>query len=285
MMFCVNPILHTQTKTASSVWFPLQIGNEWTYTDGFQTFTEKIVDTTRINGKLFYGLSGDSSYISIWYRSSNESLYIAIHPSKDTIETLLYNFTGKIGDSITTPFSIFACNFGNPIILVGKNDTIITPSGIYTGCYHFKHYPKHCTDSGLWDSWIAKGVGIVKSIVDNISGAQTYTLVSLKLTTIEQNPSENFTPENYLFNNYPNPFNPTTTITFDLSVEMNTVVQIYDIFGKTVTTLFDGRLLPGKHSFKWNGADRNGVSVSSGVYFYRLEVNGFSKTRKMLLLR
>ena len=86
--------------------------------------------------------------------------------------------------------------------------------------------------------------------------------------------------------NYHNLFNPQTTISFSLSHSSMVNLSIYDINGRLVNSLSNsGKLNAGIHSIKWDSKDSFGQSVTSGVYFYKLEVDGLSQTRKMLLLR
>jgi FlgD Ig-like domain len=91
----------------------------------------------------------------------------------------------------------------------------------------------------------------------------------------------------YQLSNYPNPFNPTTTITFSLNTEIaeNTELVIYNLKGQKVKQLVSDQLVAGQHSVVWNGLDDSGKSVSSGVYFYKLKSGDFEKTKKMLLLK
>ncbi len=94
------------------------------------------------------------------------------------------------------------------------------------------------------------------------------------------------TPTGYaLEGNYPNPFNPATTIRF--SVERREVVKlaVYDVLGRRVATLFNGKAAPGSHSVQWNGRDDLGRPVASGTYFYRLEIEGERQARRMILLK
>jgi hypothetical protein len=85
--------------------------------------------------------------------------------------------------------------------------------------------------------------------------------------------------------NFPNPFNPETVISFSLDKPGDITLAVYDVLGRTVTTLYQGYLATGQHQFRWNGADGNGQSVASGVYFYRLSSDQISLTRKMALLK
>ena len=91
---------------------------------------------------------------------------------------------------------------------------------------------------------------------------------------------------NALAQNYPNPFNPTTTILFSLAERGRVVLKVFDVSGRLVRTLADATLSAGAlHRIEWDGRDEGGVSVASGVYFYRLVTGGFNSTRKMVLLK
>ncbi|HPI42896.1 MAG TPA: FlgD immunoglobulin-like domain containing protein [Candidatus Cloacimonas acidaminovorans] len=89
-----------------------------------------------------------------------------------------------------------------------------------------------------------------------------------------------------LHQNYPNPFNPETTISFTLKdTTLSLKLNIYNIKGQLVKTLYDGALQKGQHSFVWNGTDETNCQVSSGVYFYRLSNGKESRQRKMVLMK
>ena len=94
------------------------------------------------------------------------------------------------------------------------------------------------------------------------------------------------TPEEYsLSDAYPNPFNPTTTLSFCVKTEGYINLSIYDITGRLVSTLVDGNMERGYHSMVWNGLDSNGNAVSSGMYFYALQGEGVYITKKMMLMK
>jgi hypothetical protein len=84
---------------------------------------------------------------------------------------------------------------------------------------------------------------------------------------------------------YPNPFNPSTTISFDLPEAMHVSLGIYDVQGKRVASLVNGTREAGASSVLWDGRDSQGVSLASGVYFYRLEAGGRVLTRRLVLVK
>ena len=102
----------------------------------------------------------------------------------------------------------------------------------------------------------------------------------------EEEPSNNFTPTCATLNgNYPNPFNPTTTISFSLPKESKIELSVFNIKGQKVKTLANTEFDRGNHSFVWNGKNDEEQHVSSGMYFYKISVNGNQKTNKMLMLK
>jgi len=94
-----------------------------------------------------------------------------------------------------------------------------------------------------------------------------------------------------LMQNYPNPFNPTTRIAFTIhgggatTSDSRVRLDIYNVLGQKVTTLVESHLAPGHYEFEWDGRDRGGNTMASGLYFYRLQADGRAETKKMVLLK
>lgn len=88
-----------------------------------------------------------------------------------------------------------------------------------------------------------------------------------------------------LRNNYPNPFNPSTLIAFDVAKAENVTIEVYNIRGQKVRTLVNDHYAPGKYSVVWYGDDDNGREVASGVYFYKMSTDSYSNIKKMLLMK
>jgi hypothetical protein len=93
-------------------------------------------------------------------------------------------------------------------------------------------------------------------------------------------------PERFrLEQNFPNPFNPTTNVSFALPNRESVRLKVYDILGKLVFTLVDREMGSGTYTVSWDGKDLNGSKVTGGVYFYRLEAGSFTAVKKMLMVK
>ena len=149
---------------------------------------------------------------------------------------------------------------------------------------------------GLWKlpngNFLATGLGVFE--VDGVTGALVRTIVSGSLlynfysisvfdpdlvtgTTEEINT----VPSDYkLYNNYPNPFNPATTIKFSIPKKDHVKLTVYDALGRVVSELVNGTKEAGTYEVNYNAS-----SLASGIYFYKLETTGFSEVKKMMLLK
>jgi hypothetical protein len=88
-----------------------------------------------------------------------------------------------------------------------------------------------------------------------------------------------------LVQNYPNPFNPSTTINYQIPRAGHVDLSIYDVSGRLIKTLVNGDRSEGLHTVTWDGKDNMGVSVASGIYFYKMKSGQFVETKRMVLLR
>jgi hypothetical protein len=115
-------------------------------------------------------------------------------------------------------------------------------------------------------------------------------MICPKSTSVEEE-EEIITPKDFeLFQNHPNPFNPSTKIEFRVqSLEFreprHTTLKIYNILGQKVRTLVDEPKRPGSYEVIWDGKDEKGKDVSSGIYFYQLKLGEITQTKRMILLK
>jgi hypothetical protein len=142
-------------------------------------------------------------------------------------------------------------------------DTAYTEASLLTGTYYYHVRPVYSVGEG--------------------APSDTLELQILPPPTTEEDLVS--TVVNTLYPNSPNPFNPSTTIAFDLAQAAHAQLKIYNLKGQLITRLLKADLAAGRHRLIWDGRDANNRPVASGVYLYRLEAEGYVETRKMLLMK
>ena len=119
---------------------------------------------------------------------------------------------------------------------------------------------------------------------DGTNGGDFWNFASDKLVMISVpagvSNNQNIIKSLKLYQNYPNPFNPSTSIKFDVVKAGEVKISVYDAAGKQVRTLVNGKFQQGTYETSFNGSDLN-----SGVYFYKITSNGFTETKRMLLIK
>jgi len=177
-------------------------------------------------------------------------------------------------------------------LLLKNNGSIgaITPVGLsyaYEGLELRKKFAKYFYSSSrlslgeiLDSTYHALIVNDQMKRLINIFGDPSLKLKYNTITGVGSNPTE--TPVKYfLSQNFPNPFNPTTLISFSLPQQSSVILKVYNIFGQEVATLISNKEMEiGNHEIEFDGSN-----LSSGMYFYRLTTNTFSETKKMILLK
>ena len=99
--------------------------------------------------------------------------------------------------------------------------------------------------------------------------------------TISISPISSEVPTQYnIFQNYPNPFNPTTKIKFDIPKLSYVLLTVFDVTGKAVEVLVNNKLSPGSYEYVFDAGKQ-----SSGVYFYRIQTDDYTETKRMLLVK
>jgi hypothetical protein len=125
---------------------------------------------------------------------------------------------------------------------------------------------------------------------NNFAAAQEFYERKLEMKflqrTMEASSVEESIPTTYqLYPNFPNPFNPTTDIRFDLPEAAHVQLRIYDLLGRTVRNLIEAEYTPGRHHLVWDGRDDHDRSLPSAIYLYELKAGSFQAQRKLLLLK
>ena len=212
----------------------------------------------------------------------------------------------------TTHFTHFT-SFGLPITILSTSDSIgiQLPEGVLAYQIQVKypvgsliiHNPSGKDDltlihndesSGVFTILVRKGEEKSMSLPVKAMGRGADIKISIRAVgrdgEIISQGTESFhvegIPEQYtLHQNYPNPFNPTTTILYDVPQDSKVSLYIYDLLGRQIRTLINQDISAGYHEAIWDAKDDMGRSVSGGLYIYRIQAGGFSKTMKMVLLK
>lgn len=227
----------------------------------------------------------------------NQGVQDTAHYGHSTPAEALFRFPVTFGDSLqqtsTITDSVFvsnsyisrAANTITSTVVVDGYGTLKLPGGFSQSCLRvrFKEQPpysalefRYITASGLWlnvssnNSQPDTGVVQLKE-VPLILYNSPITAVSVGIAR-----PNNFT----LRQNFPNPFNPTTTISFSLPTRSFVSLKVFDTLGREVSILLSEELSPGTYSRQWNAA-----GLPSSVYFYRLQAGPYVETKKTILLR
>ena len=187
------------------------------------------------------------------------------------------------------PFE-YSSEDGNLVLMVKKH--------FYEGVYSWENQFK-ASQIGSWEegNLLLSGIRVFDSDNDidleNLpTGADIFTVYSfdnliLKISTgdVSEDDLVMIPSVNKLLPNYPNPFNPTTTISFVNAREGNVQINVFNIKGQKVKNIVNEHFNAGSHSVSWDGKGTNGIEVSSGIYFYQMNMDGFTTTKRMVLIK
>ena len=130
----------------------------------------------------------------------------------------------------------------------------------------------------VWNHWVGCDLTTTDSFTAS-DGSIYFPPTTSSLNTVPPTTAS-------LYGNYPNPFNPATTIEFELPRPAAVDLNVFDLNGRLVRELVAGKHMDtGRHKVLWGGRDDSGRTVATGVYFYRLETGTFSQTKRMILLK
>jgi hypothetical protein len=223
----------------------------------------------------FTGGGGAERYIQC--RVSEEDPIIAVAPSD------LADFDTVLIDSSDTSDAFTVVNTGGGD-LIGTVTVDVPFSIVEGGSYDL--------DQGegqiIKIAFTPTSEGEVSRIVSFTGGGgaeRTVTGVGKTQTGVQELSDETHPSSFVLSQSYPNPFNPTTKIEFELPRSSPARIEIFNILGQKIRTLVDQYMKAGYKMVDWDGKDENGNDVSSGLYFYRLQAGEFTETKKMVLLR
>lgn len=126
---------------------------------------------------------------------------------------------------------------------------------------------------------------LIFGVLNTTNAAQDSVSITITIEPSVNIVEENIPTEYSLQNAYPNPFNPSTNIRYGLPEQAKVQLYIYDIFGRRINTLVDDQQQAGWYTVRWNGLNQFGHSVSTGVYFFRIQAGTFVEVKKMVYMK
>ncbi len=154
--------------------------------------------------------------------------------------------------------------------------------------YHVRKWSISASGGVVTSSSFCMKESALGGIAVGMSASNNYVLNSGMLIIDVDDPlfKQDALPKMFeLQQNFPNPFNPTTTIRYNLPKTSNVTVYIYNTVGQIVRKLNQPGQQPGSHQLTWDGKDETGQLLPSGVYMYQIEAEGFTDVKKMLLMK
>ncbi|HLP80568.1 MAG TPA: T9SS type A sorting domain-containing protein [Nitrosomonas sp.] len=295
MMVCIAQLSFAQNAPlvdTSYAVYPLQSGNVWQYYT-YDLIEGKIVweygwttkilgDTIMPDGKSYAIVKSDYYYLPDYERQEGPRVitYAGYYG-----QPILYDFSKSVGDTVYA------------VPLSGTQDSAVctVQSLYYDNIFNLERrtwqfYRTASRTSAFLADYVTDGVGL--TTVKAEAGLEFFLRgaiingVKYGLITDVKNKDPYVGPQEFiLYPNYPNPFNGSTTISFNLSFQQHVSLTIYDILGRCVTSLINSSMPSGFHKVIWNGKNDLGMEQPSGIYLYRLHCEHGDRQMKMLMVQ
>ncbi len=287
-VICSLSFGQSQVNTDSSPdpmdFYPYRVGDVWQYLNmpGWEYTTSTItrIDTVSAGIHLIYRDDSDIPFAkvdldnSIVYRNVGEDLWITSYKLADPLKSYW------IVDSLRNDWTYFYND--EPTQFLGQereSRRYLTFHDVPFGDTSSMYGTVTQLVDGLGEALIQYEIGEVRLTGCIINGVQYGVILSV------DDGQNTLIPEDIKLHVYPNPFNPTTTISYSLKSAGNVRLDIFNVRGQLVRSLINANQASGKHSVVWNGMDESNSAVSSGVYYYRMTTKDYTKTSKMLMIK
>jgi len=229
--------------------------------------------------KVTAGL-GDSDYVSA-FANLGSTVFAATqgygtYQSTDNGVTWTPVGSGLLNSDLSEPDLTSLVGNGTDHLYAGSQGS--SSAGVFTSTNSGTNW--HASTSGLTNKNVTSLAIVGTQLFAGTTGAGVWSQSLSQLATAVNENKSNRPAAYSLSQNYPNPFNPSTTISYELPSSSRVTLKIFNLLGQEIATLVDGQQDAGSHSLQWNAAN-----VSSGVYFYRLQTENFSQTKKLMLLK
>jgi hypothetical protein len=264
--------------------YAVQPGEELSHDDG-------IPEEFWIESDIYDGNAFATEFWPASYPAVISHMRVLVDDTASFVMTIQANVTGTPGAVIAGPYVVSADPFSGwtDVYIPANERPSLNFGGFFVVCYWFPETPDlpgiaADASSSSNDSWWYDNAYGWNKYPDAHwimrAAVQTPTAVGDDETEIGGVPSQW-----RLGQNSPNPFNPSTSIEFALPHYATANIFIHNVLGQEIREFDLGLLDPGSHTVNWDGRDRSGRPVNSGVYFYTLRTEAFTQTRKMLLLK
>jgi hypothetical protein len=243
------------------------------------TQQQKIVASDRAAYDYFgysVSISGDNAIVGAYYEDPDGyndagSAYLFKGPEDAATPITLASFTAQTKNGVVDLAWETASETNNAAFVIYRNDDVLARvdgAGTTSETNNYVYV----------DATVVPGVSYTYVLADitYANDEVKHTDKAITVVILESDIPQEFSLEA----NYPNPFNPSTTISFQLSAMSDVKLTIYDMSGKTVSTLINDTMPAGYHKTNWDASD-----LSSGIYFYRLQAGDFVDTKKMIFMK
>jgi hypothetical protein len=275
-------------QVVANTYYPLALGNEWFYRSitsppGDSTIwgVRVIGDTLLPNGHLYFVLNGNDIMGSRFVRTDSTSVF---YPNPYTGQDQpVFKLNSQLGDTTTLnwgPYAFSRLAAVETLTVFGHQLRVLTfeLDGLLYSVLKLCEMFGPMTEWRYSDPpppWPDYGRELVGCTIGGIRYGRTLA--------VEAQPR---LPGSFeLYQNFPNPFNPTTNIVYSLKSRTTVLLRVLDICGSEVRTLVHGTEAPGVKTVRWDGRDNSGHRVSSGTYFYELRAEETRHVRRMILLK
>lgn len=311
--------IHLIDEVEDSVYFDKDVDyfQEYYYTlktsikyEGTSDYVDPMLGTEIIPTTIKEFAYDDSQADTVIVAARNKLVYVKFTPQYYPVDIKGLNlFLVKDGSGTAGQFTIWDDDGENG--MPGTSLRKFNKSGMPEGWYKIIFDDSTAIDSGsFWISYKRYGTGRMlgadttgeitgRTYLDTDSGLiqimDRDAMVHVFYDTVRVIPPQgitdlkNMVADHYVLgSNYPNPFNPTTSIPFVVPAAQagrHVTLNVFNILGQKVITLFDGKATAGFHSVNWNGLNAKGNAVSSGIYIYQLQGKNVTLTNRMLLLK
>jgi len=274
-------------------YFPLHIGNYWIYKrrdfrEGYDRV--EIIDTMKVNKNTYFifreEYDGGYDYWYEYYRKDEDNQVLSLS-LRDSVEVIMY----KLGVPVHSYWYINKDTESEiKVTLENTNSIQYTIAGVFDSCYYYSY--NFTNINTRFDFWLAPGIGLIRRETEGesaiLKGACINGIIYGDTATAVDNSLDTHYKADFIFHNFPNPFNRSTTISYRLTDEKpirKVKLKLYDVSGQVIKTLVDTNQSPGIYYVLWDGRNDFQEDASSGIIICELQVDNTIHILKMVLIK